>query len=69
MIHGSAIWHCISPECQEMLRPFLSPDFVVPLDKTTLWTAGIGDPFEDVESARELNGLIREKPRHAGRVT
>ncbi|KKM20032.1 hypothetical protein LCGC14_1649590 [marine sediment metagenome] len=68
MIHGSAIWHCISPECRDMLRPFLSPDFVEPRNATTPWS--VNDvPFGDVETAEEIGGLIRERPYHAGRVT
>ena len=68
MRHSSAIWHCISPECQNMLRPFLSLDFIEPTDWSTPWS--VNDvPFAEVETAEEIDGLMREKPQHAGRVT
>ena len=49
-----------------MLRLLLSPDFVVPLDpdKPTIWTPGIGDPYKDLETTDEINGLMREKVKN-----
>ena len=64
MIHGSAIWLCLSPECQEMLRPFLSPDFIEPREVATPWVPGIGDPYKDLEDVKEIDVLMREKPRN-----
>ena len=62
------IWLCLSPECQEMLRPLLSPDFIVPLDKTTPWVPGISDPYKDLEDTEEIGKLLREKPRNLRHV-
>ena len=58
------IWLCISPECQEMLRPFLSPDFIVPREGATPWTAGLGNPYKDLEATEEIDKIMREKPRN-----
>ncbi len=71
MRHGSAIWHCISPECQNMLRLYLSPDFVVPLDpdKPTIWVPGIGDPYKDLENIKEIDKVMRQRPVHLRHIT
>lgn len=62
MRNGTAIWHCISPECRGKLFPFLSPDFVEPPDK--LVPEEGADPFENVESVEEINDLMRQRPRN-----